>query len=418
MSTLAGYPGWRCSFTSFLSNLSIMFSGCLFLLVVVQNISGQAMEKYYVAGAVLICLICNIPLYASGNLGHVLIPVETCWFNNPDKEARFRWVIGTQISWMFIFAVGEAGAFLIILGYLVTHEFYLLRRPAHTETAYSSEGAGSTILKFRNIILRIGLYPLVSCVLNLTVGVIDLHVATCAGRPLIYGLLAATDPSFIRALNALRHPEAESPMQSGGRSYCLSTIVNIPPDDTYSYDSESLHNDCAQQERMHAAQESSTSMALPIAVASMASGRCPAMPALPTPPTHDPAVPLPAPKRNSKFIECFPTSPASAPPSSAFSTDFVPSDAVVPKDQSEGSTAFDDDAPATATSISTSTSTPAAPAAPLQAPPTLDSDSDSAPEDVGTGTASSPSGKKNLKKPKLVQRLKEKLHVGHSREHS
>ncbi|KAJ7852798.1 hypothetical protein B0H14DRAFT_3865982 [Mycena olivaceomarginata] len=275
MNTLAGYPGWRCSFSSFLVNSSLMFSGCIIFcialnvpLVVVQNINGQAMEKYYVAGTVLICLICNVPLYASGNLGHVLIPVETCWFNNPDKEARFRWIIGTQISWLFIFAVGGAGAFLIILGYLVTHEFYgsLIRRPAHTETTYSSEGAGSTILKFRNIILRIGLYALASCVLNLTVGVIDLRqsrkytmetpewtkldvilllvtVATCAGRPLIYGLLAATDPSFVRALSALWHPEAESQAQFGGHNYCLSTIVDILPDEACSYDSEALHND-------------------------------------------------------------------------------------------------------------------------------------------------------------------------------
>ncbi|KAJ7852796.1 hypothetical protein B0H14DRAFT_2580735 [Mycena olivaceomarginata] len=223
MSTLAGYPGWRCSFTSFLSNfirqqLSIMFSGCLFLcialnvpLVVVQNVNGQAMEKYYVAGTVLICLICNTPLYASGNLGHVLIPVETCWFNNPEKEACFRWIIGTQISWLFIFAVGEASAFLIILGYLVRHEVSQPKKQKGVE-----------------------------------------REKKCVHRPVSPRL------SFIRALNALWHPEAESPTQSDGRSYCLSTIVDILPDDTYSYDSETLHNDRAQQEQMHVAQESST----------------------------------------------------------------------------------------------------------------------------------------------------------------
>ncbi|KAJ7352133.1 hypothetical protein DFH08DRAFT_990264, partial [Mycena albidolilacea] len=265
MSTLGGYHGWRCSLSSFITN----------------NINGQAMEKYYVAGTTLICLICNVLPYASGNLGHVLIPAETCWYNSANTAIRFRWFIGTQTSWMIITVVGEVGAFLIILGYLVTHEIYLLRCPLHTEATYSSGGAGSTILKFRNIILRIGLYPLASFVLNLTAAVIDLHefrkhemgarkstkldmilllvnAATCAGRPLIYGLLAATDPSFIRALNALRHPEAESPTQFNGRSYCLSTIVDIPLDDTYSHDGETLHNDRAQQERMRAAQESST----------------------------------------------------------------------------------------------------------------------------------------------------------------
>ncbi|KAJ7852802.1 hypothetical protein B0H14DRAFT_3656738 [Mycena olivaceomarginata] len=153
----------------------------------------------------------------------------------------------------------------------------------------------------------------------------------------------------------------------------------------------------------------------------------PPVPALPTPLTHDPAIL--APKRNSKFIEGFPTPPtpaalteSPAPLSSAFSTDFVPA-AVSSSEQSEGvpvppnskATTRDDDevAPAAA---QPHTPTPAPAAAALHAPPTPDgSDSDSAAEDAGTGTASSPSGKK---KPKLVQRLKEKLHAGHSREHS
>ncbi|KAJ7712119.1 hypothetical protein B0H14DRAFT_3524178 [Mycena olivaceomarginata] len=259
MATVAGYPGWRCSLSSFLTNSSIMFSGWMFFcialnipLVVMQNINGQAMEKYYVAGATLICLICNVPPYASGNLGHSVL----------------------LTSWIMIITVGEVGAFPIIL------ELHLLRRCAHTEMTYST-GAGSTILKFRHIILRIGLYPLVSCMFNITAVVINLHdsqkykreapestklpdmilmfadLAVTAGRPLIYDLLAATNPSFIRALSALRHPEAESQTQFYGRSYCLSTIVDISPLETSSYDSEALHNDYAQSECMRAPRESS-----------------------------------------------------------------------------------------------------------------------------------------------------------------
>ncbi|KAJ7305677.1 hypothetical protein DFH08DRAFT_976227 [Mycena albidolilacea] len=261
MSAVGGSPGWRCSLSTFLANSSLMFSSCIFFcialnvpLVVVQNINGRAMEKYYVAGTTLICLICNVVPYASGNLGHVLIPTKM-GRSQPDLLT----------SWIIITVVGEVGAFLIILGYLVTHEIHLLRRPAHTEATYSSQGAGSTILKLRNIILRIGLYPLASCVLNLTVAVFDLHefikleaeasestkldmilmfanVASCAGRPLIYGLLAATDPSFIRALHALRNPEAEAETQFYGRSGCLSTIVDIPLHEISSFDSEALDN--------------------------------------------------------------------------------------------------------------------------------------------------------------------------------
>ncbi|KAJ7893347.1 hypothetical protein B0H14DRAFT_3671829 [Mycena olivaceomarginata] len=126
LSSLAGYTDWRCSLLSFLTNSSIMFPSCIFLcmalnvpLVVVYKISGQAMEKYYVAGTILICLICNIPPYASGNLRHVLIPTEMgC------SRTRRPAFTGSpaQSSWIIIFAVGELGAFLIILGYLVPHE--------------------------------------------------------------------------------------------------------------------------------------------------------------------------------------------------------------------------------------------------------------------------------------------------------
>ncbi|KAJ7843807.1 hypothetical protein B0H14DRAFT_3455988 [Mycena olivaceomarginata] len=233
-----------------------MFSSCIFFcmalnvpLVVVYNINGQAMEK------ILRCR--DHP-----HLPHGTPVSQTCWYDSAVPEVHFRWVIGTQSSWVIIFAVGEVGAFVIIVGYLVTHELHLLCRPAHTEATYSSEGAGSTILKFRNIILRIGLYPLTSCVLGITASGFDLYesrkykmepieptklihhsnrrhaqdtilmlvsIAACAGRPLIYGLLAATDPSFIRALRALRHPDAETETQFCHRSGCLSTIVEIPP---------------------------------------------------------------------------------------------------------------------------------------------------------------------------------------------
>ncbi|KAJ7305678.1 hypothetical protein DFH08DRAFT_976228 [Mycena albidolilacea] len=224
-----------------------MFSAALFFcislnvpLVVVHNVNGQAMEKYCIAATTLICLICTVPPYASGNLGHMGRPQA-----------------GFLTSWIMLFAVGEIAAFLIILGYLIAHELHLICRP------------------FRNIILRIGLCPLVSFVLNPTAPAIDLHefrkykmeapeptkldmilllvnIATCDGRSLIYGLLAATDPSFIRAFNALRHPEAESQTQFYGRSYFLSTIVDIPPHETRPYDSDALHNDCARQDQMPA----------------------------------------------------------------------------------------------------------------------------------------------------------------------
>ncbi|KAJ7703866.1 hypothetical protein B0H14DRAFT_2647694 [Mycena olivaceomarginata] len=255
------YPGWTCDLLSFVPNLSLMFSAGMFLcmalnlpLVLAHNVNGQKMEKYYILGTTLVGLICNVVPYASGKLGWNAIN-GTCWYRSTELAEMMRWLISTQTFWIMLSAVGEVGAFLTILGYLIAYELDMRRFHTDTQfkTTYLSEAshcAGSTILKFRNIILRIGLYPLVSCLLNISTSIIDIYqtknpesselnwrlnltdVAIYAGRPLIYGLLAATDPSLIRALRALRHPHPE--MQSHGprwptRSACLSTVIEMPP---------------------------------------------------------------------------------------------------------------------------------------------------------------------------------------------
>jgi hypothetical protein len=99
------------------------------------------MEKYYILGTALICLIFNLAPYASGNLGHVpLFATEvpsiliflpgrwadvnsTCWYrtSSTNPAAMLGWLIGTQTFWIMLFALGEVGAFFIIVGYLVAY---------------------------------------------------------------------------------------------------------------------------------------------------------------------------------------------------------------------------------------------------------------------------------------------------------
>ncbi|KAF8203378.1 hypothetical protein K438DRAFT_2015130 [Mycena galopus ATCC 62051] len=263
VSSLIAYPGWHCDFFMFVTSFVLTFSTGTFLcvalnltLVLTHNVNGQKMEKYYVLGATLVGLISNIVPYASGKFGWDAIS-GTCWFRGTHSADTMRWLIGTQTFWIILFAVGEVGAFLTILGYLVAYELDMRRLHSDTpfKTTYSSEAshhAGLTILMFRNIILRVGLYPLVSCLLNISTSVFELFqmkypessafhsrlnltvIAINAGRPLIYGLLAATDPSLIRALRALRHPEDESATQSHGPGWpmpsaCLSTVIDMSP---------------------------------------------------------------------------------------------------------------------------------------------------------------------------------------------
>ncbi|KAF7360827.1 hypothetical protein MSAN_01112000 [Mycena sanguinolenta] len=263
ISTLTAYPGRGCALPSFLTNLAGVFSPGMFFsiavnlpLVLVFNVNGRKMEKYYVGVVTLIALVSSIAPYASGNLGWDDVN-ETCWLRSKDPSTLLRWFIGTESVWLLLASLGEVISFVIILGYLVMYRFV----PGDTLSSCASTAShrpASTILRFRNIILRIGLYPVVSCILNISTTVIALYLfenrtlkhgeprrnwklnlaglAMNAARPLIYGLLAATDPSFIRALHALRHRDNESETLSQVRTSGLemSTIIYLPPEETWT----------------------------------------------------------------------------------------------------------------------------------------------------------------------------------------
>ncbi|KAF7340506.1 hypothetical protein MSAN_02122000 [Mycena sanguinolenta] len=262
IGSLTAHPGRQCALLPFLNNeqLSLLFSVGMFFsiavnlpLVLVFNINGKRMEKYYVGGIALIALVSNIVPYASGNFGWDDVN-ETCWYHSKDPSAKLHWLVGTQTVWILLASLGEVVSFIVIVGYLVVYRLV----PRDTSSSYASTPShrpGSTILRFRNTILRIGLYPIVSCILNISTTVIEFYLlqtgqrnvpayqqknwrleladlAIYAGRTLLYGLLAATDPSFIRALRALRHPANESAMLSQIRTPGLemSTIIYLPPD--------------------------------------------------------------------------------------------------------------------------------------------------------------------------------------------
>ncbi|KAJ6507048.1 hypothetical protein C8R45DRAFT_971387 [Mycena sanguinolenta] len=251
IGTLKAYTGGRCALLSSFSNLCLVFSAGMFFsiainlpLVLAFNVNGRKMEKYYVIGMTVVGIVSNIAPYVTGNLRWD----ETCWYGNTNPSAMLRWLVGAQIVWILLASLGEVIAFTVIIGYLVAYRVV----PEDTPTSYPSTGShrpGSTIMRFRNIILRIGLYPLASCILNISTAVLEfcvfqnhrktpersqqpVYLAIYAARPLIYGLLAATDPSFIRALRALRHPQNESGTPSQIRTPGLmSTIIYQPQDE-------------------------------------------------------------------------------------------------------------------------------------------------------------------------------------------
>ncbi|KAJ7325959.1 hypothetical protein DFH08DRAFT_1085115 [Mycena albidolilacea] len=227
-----------CTFAGFASNASLLFSACMYCcmalnlqLVLIHGVNGLMMEKYYVIGSSLLVAVCNFPPLAGGQLGFY---DNLCWFSNPDPVVRFRWIFGTQTFWMVLMASSELVCFVILMSYMLRRRMRVKRirsnmsaeMTALQHAAYSA----SPILQFRNIILRITLYPFFSCILNFSGSTLDLYLAKHPGnselnarlnafdqcifcaRPILYAVLAATDPSFLRAIDTLRNvpPSASS----------------------------------------------------------------------------------------------------------------------------------------------------------------------------------------------------------------
>ncbi|KAJ7500720.1 hypothetical protein B0H11DRAFT_2189159 [Mycena galericulata] len=226
-----------CGLVQFLLDFSVMFSRGMFCcmalnlqLVLVHGLNGQKIEKYYVMGMLILCAACNITPWAYGQTGWN-DSTHMCWLNNPDPGAMLRWLIGTRVFWTLLMAVSEIISFLMIVGYILSYEL-ATRRYRHesedSDTFYPDDWKPprSPLGVYRNTILRIGLYPLTSCLMNISICIIDVHLATkvrgplsefdwrltildlCIDsvRPFLCGLLAATDPAFIRARRAIRHP--------------------------------------------------------------------------------------------------------------------------------------------------------------------------------------------------------------------
>ncbi|KAJ7714382.1 hypothetical protein B0H16DRAFT_1772867 [Mycena metata] len=205
-------PSAGCSFMAFLGLGILMFSSCMFFctalnlqLVLVYHINGNSMEKFYYIGSVAVVAILNITPYAAGQFGYYF---GTCWFNNPLPDVQFRWLVGSQSVWILLMSTGE-----------------VMRNPRGMSTSSTSFSIppSPAIVVYRSIILRIGLYPLLSCCLSFTGCILDiwltknteptelqfrlsfLDLCVFALRPTLYTLLAAMDPGFLRALRALRN---------------------------------------------------------------------------------------------------------------------------------------------------------------------------------------------------------------------
>ncbi|KAJ7716247.1 hypothetical protein B0H14DRAFT_3632310 [Mycena olivaceomarginata] len=215
-----------CTFAAFGSNASLLFSACMYFcmalnlqLVLVHGVNGLKMEKYYVLGSSLLVAVCSISPLAAGQFG----PYNgVCWYSNPNPATHMLWLVGTQSFWILLMASSELVCFVVLMSYMLRHQMAVRRVRSDISAKMTSlqhaAYSAAPVLQFRGIILRITLYPLLSCALNFSGAILYLYLAKhelnfrlrildlCIfnARPFLYAVLAATDPSFIRAIGALQ----------------------------------------------------------------------------------------------------------------------------------------------------------------------------------------------------------------------
>ncbi|VDB86917.1 unnamed protein product [Peniophora sp. CBMAI 1063] len=246
LSTISGKftgPSVGCSLAIFLLQLTLRMSTfllfCIALnlqLVVVHGIRGKHLEKYYVACSLVMALIITIPPYAAGQYGWD--PLEhVCWYTNENKQQRIAWQIGTQLVWTGLTVVGEVLTACTVSTYMLRIHYrqkhIISAATASTNYAFpcvkdrfrpSTSAASLKPMSlhahtYANVVARIALYPLASCIFNLTSIFTVIHSSASdgiqnasdyrilllsdflyGGRVVIYALLALTDLALIRAV--------------------------------------------------------------------------------------------------------------------------------------------------------------------------------------------------------------------------
>ncbi|KAJ7825000.1 hypothetical protein B0H13DRAFT_2681037 [Mycena leptocephala] len=257
-------PSPACTLISFLYATAPMFSASLFCcmavnlqLVLIHGVNGNKMEKYYLLAAAFLCAACNIPPLVSGVFGWYA-PAAKCWLTITKPTVQQHWMIGTQSVPMILMSAIEVVCFVNILIFTLLHvaRVQRVRTSGSVIATLASTNFKYPIVQFRAIIVRIALYPLLSCFLSITACILSIYISIPAHktpstfntnirifstptptadtlspttlmsvpivdataysiRPLLYALLAATDPAFLRAVRSLRQ-ETESKTSSQG----------------------------------------------------------------------------------------------------------------------------------------------------------------------------------------------------------
>ncbi|KAJ7828631.1 hypothetical protein B0H13DRAFT_1916956 [Mycena leptocephala] len=149
-------------------------------LVLILGVNGNKMEKYYLLGVAILCGACNIPPWLAGKFGWDATTGK-CWLRDPSPAVQQRWIIGTRSVPTILMSVIDVFSFVNILIFMLLQVVGVAN--LCNWSLYTGMHQNPTDFHMNLRILN-------ACVYSI--------------RPLLYALLAAIDPSFLRAVCSLR----------------------------------------------------------------------------------------------------------------------------------------------------------------------------------------------------------------------
>ncbi|CUS14681.1 unnamed protein product [Tuber aestivum] len=258
---------WLIQFWLGVTNWLILCIAVNLQVVLVHSMNSLILEKYYIIGTICLNLVITLPPLIKGKFGWDPV-IDVCWLTSKDPDDRLMWQISTQLFWILLAVVITTVSALITMGYLYKHKFVsekalqetkedrqlrphtptasLPRLDAHgkpmiddrmhirrSATRFASQTLSATS-RFRSVILRISLYPIVMVVLNLVITIADIRISTASGiysqrdyslYVIYYALYGGERGSFLVACPAVGAP-TDSGNLARGIFYAVIAIID------------------------------------------------------------------------------------------------------------------------------------------------------------------------------------------------
>ncbi|KAG7093481.1 hypothetical protein E1B28_007156 [Marasmius oreades] len=221
------------SSTVFGLHLSSFLFFCIGLnlqLVMIHGIDGAKAEKYYVWGSLSLALVLSVVAYVSKQVVYDSTQMG-CYYYDPNPVRGFWWRMGMQNIWSFLTMAGELVTFCSVVIYMIRVKVFS-PGPGRATIAPRSQGISASHQyrkplgprQYRNVVLRISLYPLsslatsgISAIGNISSPyqgmnsrsdwiAVSAFRAAFLFRGTVYALVAAADPAITQGLKVLyRH---------------------------------------------------------------------------------------------------------------------------------------------------------------------------------------------------------------------